>query len=106
MKFQVKMTDYSDDLQDAMQSSIERALTRCGNVAVDRVQDVTHVITGNLRNSIDYKVKTEEDAVYVGTNVAYAAIEETRAGHSFLKRGMENGVVVYKKIIEDELKRP
>jgi HK97 gp10 family phage protein len=61
-----------------------------------------------LRNSITYQVDTEEGAVYVGTNVEYAAYVELGTSKSraypYLRPAAENHSSEYSQIIESELK--
>lgn len=127
--FDVKITDNSDEFMRLVEDAAERALTRCGALGAEMVADVTHVEKGMLRNSITYALggeapakgsyksddgkkggtysgtmpKDESPTVYVGTNVEYATIEETRTGHSFLKRGLQNSAPTFRRIIQDEL---
>lgn len=70
--------DNSKQFEDLFKSAVERALERCGMQAEGYAKDLTPVDTGNLRNSITYKV--HEDVVYVGTNNEYAAYVELGTG--------------------------
>lgn len=73
----VDINDHSDDYKQQVGMSIKQALTAIGihieGEAKEELENTPRRIdTGNLRNSINYQVKTEEDAVYIGTNVSYA----------------------------------
>ena len=69
----IVFNDYSDEVLDAMQDAVLRALTRIGMQAEGYAKDLAPVDTGWLRNSISHKVDEGENAVYIGTNVEYAA---------------------------------
>lgn len=127
--FEVKITDNADELKDLLENASEKALMRCGALGAEMVADVTHVEGGMLRNSITYALggeapakgnyksddgkksgtyngtapEDENPSVYIGTNVEYAVIEETRPGHSYLKRGLQNSASTFKRILQDEL---
>lgn len=74
----VEFHDNSKVFHDAFDEAIARALERCGMQAEDYAKDLTHVNTGNLRNSITHKVR--DDVVYIGTNNEYAAYVELGTG--------------------------
>lgn len=127
--FDIKITDNSEEFMRLVEDAAERALTRCGALGAEMVADVTHVEGGLLRNSITYALggeapakgnyksddgkksgtyngmapEDENPSVYIGTNVEYAVIEETRPGHSYLKRGLQNSASTFKRILQDEL---
>lgn len=128
--FEIKIADKSDELKTLLENASKKALMRCGMQGAEMVADVTHVQGGLLRNSITYALGGESAAkgsyksddgktsgtydgkapddgqpsVYIGTNVEYAVIEETKPGHSYLKRGLQNSASTFKRILEDELK--
>ena len=62
--------------QSALERAIHNALEEIGDKAEYYAKELTPVDTGRLRNSITYDVKTDEKAVYVGTNVEYAEYVE------------------------------
>lgn len=105
----IKITDNSQVVRQELNEAAERALTRIGLQAETFAKKKCPVDTGNLRNSISNKVKTEgENAVYIGTNVEYAPYVELgargRKGVHFLRDAAADHTDVYKRIIEDELK--
>lgn len=69
----VVFNDYSADVLNEFHDAVLRALERCGEQAEGYAKDLAPVDTGNLRNSISHKVDDGEPAVYIGTNVEYAA---------------------------------
>lgn len=85
----VKFDDNSKEVLAALQNAVERGLESIGEKAVQyAVQSITkqHAVdTGNLRNSIDYKV--DGDDVYIGTNVEYAPYIELGTGKYALTGG-------------------
>lgn len=124
--------DNSKMVLEEFQVACLRALERCGMEAEGYAKDLAPVDTGNLRNSISHKVDPEEPAVYIGTNVEYAAFVELATGiyaeggrqdpwvyqddegnwhwtrgnkaQPFLKPAVANHKETYRRIIEDELK--
>lgn len=72
----VDIIDNTDKFKDAMQDAVDRALEAIGIQAegyamLELENHPRRVDTSNLKNSITHIVN--EDAVYVGTNVEYAA---------------------------------
>ena len=66
--------DYKDNSQrilTAMEKGIKNGLEAIGLTAETYAKKATPVDTGRLRNSISHE--TDEEAVYIGTNVEYAA---------------------------------
>jgi phage gpG-like protein len=143
VSFEFDIKDNSEEVKKAMQDNIARALEAVGLQAEGDVKLQCPVDTGLLRNSITHTVAGEnfthdytadkpdksgeiksgrisgsvgsegEPAVYVGTNVEYAAYVEY--GHSlpsggqvppqkYLQQAIENNADTYKKIIEKALK--
>jgi len=124
--------DNSKTVLEKFQAACLRALDRCGKQAEGYAKDLTPVDTGNLRNSISHKVDPEEPAVYIGTNVEYAAYVELGTGkytqggrpdpwvyqddngnwhhthgqraQPYLKPAVADHKQTYRNIIEDELK--
>ena len=95
-----------------------------GNIAADYAAGLAPVDTGNLRNSITSEVAMDEKAVYVGTDVEYAAsvefghhqqvgryvpdigkrlVREFVPAKPFLAPAIENHLDEYKSILETEL---
>ena len=128
----VVFNDYSADVLNEFHDAVLRALERCGEQAEGYAKDLAPVDTGNLRNSISHKVDDGEPAVYIGSNVEYAAYVELGTGkytdggrptpwvyqdaqgnwhwtrgnqaHPFLKPAVADHAQTYRNIIEDELK--
>ena len=127
----VVFNDYSADVLNEFHDAVLRALERCGEQAEGYAKDLARVDTGNLRNSISHKVDDGEPAVYIGSNVEYAAYVELGTGkytdggrptpwvyqddngnwhwtagnpaQPFLKPAVANHAGTYRNIIEDEL---
>ena len=76
----VEFKDNSEEFLRVFSSAIGRALERCGMQAEGYAKDLVPVDTGNLRNSISYRVDTKEKRVYVGTNNEYAPCVELGTG--------------------------
>lgn len=76
----VVFNDYSADVLNEFHDAVLRALERCGEQAEGYAKDLAPVDTGNLRNSISHKVDDGKPAVYIGSNVEYAAYVELGTG--------------------------
>ena len=66
--------DYKDNSQQilsALEKGIKNGLEAIGLTAETYAKKATPVDTGRLRNSIGHE--TDKEAVYIGTNVEYAA---------------------------------
>ena len=66
--------DYKDNSQQilaALEKGKRNALTAIGATAETYAKKETPVCTGRLRNSISHE--TDKEAVYIGSNVEYAA---------------------------------
>ena len=74
----IDMTDNSRETIEAMINSVDRGLRVCGEKAVGYAKDLVPIRTGDLKNSITYKV--ESDECYIGTNVEYAPYVEFGTG--------------------------
>lgn len=84
----------TDAVKNATKKAIETALEAIGLQAVSYAKtnlekEPRRVDTGNLRNSLTHQVKTNENAVYVGTNTEYAAYVEYGTGYYFDENGNE-----------------
>ena len=99
--------DNTDEVLRGLSDAAERALTRIGLAAEGYAKKKCPVDTGNLRNSITNEVRSSEKAVYIGTNVEYAAYVElgtTRTkAKPYLKPAAAEHSAVYKRIIEEEM---
>lgn len=105
MSYTVK--DNTDEVLKGLSDAVERALTRIGLEAEGYAKKECPVDTGNLRNSITHEVVQSEKAVYIGTNVEYAAYVElgttkTKA-KPYLKPAATEHSAVYKRMIEEEM---
>lgn len=99
--------DNTDGVLKGLSDAVERSLTRIGLAAEGYAKKECPVDTGNLRNSITNEVRYSEKAVYIGTNVEYAAYVElgtTRTkAKPYLKPAAAEHSAVYKRIIEEEM---
>ena len=104
----IKFTDNSKEVLEAMQQAAVRALEKCGLAAEGYAKKLAPVDTGNLRNSITHDVDDGETAAYIGTNVEYAPYQELGTiyikAQPFLKPAVADHANEYRKIIENELK--
>ena len=99
--------DNTDEVLKGLSDAVERSLIRIGSAAEGYAKKECPVDTGNLRNSITNEVRSSEKAVYIGTNVEYAAYVElgtvrTKA-KPYLKPAAAEHSAVYKRIIEEEM---
>lgn len=103
----VKVTSHVKEVIEAKNEAIARALEAIGIQAEGDVAELAPVDTGRLRDSITHEVDESEEAVYVGTNVEYAAYQEYGTSkmkpHPFLKPGIMNNLETYKEIAEKYL---
>lgn len=76
----VEITDNSGKVKEELQAAVLRALEKCGLVAEGYAKKLQIPDTGNLRNSITHQVVESESAVYIGTDVEYAAYVELGTG--------------------------
>ena len=67
----VDYKDNSKEVLSAMEKGIKNGLEAIGLTAETYAKQETPVDTGRLRNSISHE--TDKEAVYIGTNVEYAA---------------------------------
>ena len=99
--------DDTDEVLKGLSDAVERSLTRIGLAAEGYAKKECPVDTGNLRTSITNEVQSSEKAVYIGTNVEYAAYVElgtTRTkAKPYLKPAAAEHSAVYKRIIEEEM---
>lgn len=126
--------DNSKEFFEAFDGAIARALERCGMQAEGYAKDLVTVDTGNLQNSISYRVDVSSKEVVIGTNNEYAAYVELGTGkykeggggrqdpwvyqddkgnwhhthgqraQPYLKPAVADHKQTYRNIIEDELK--
>lgn len=69
----VTITDNSGLVKDALSDQIEKALLAIGMTAETYAKTGCPIDTGRLRNSITHEIRMNENSVYIGTNVKYAA---------------------------------
>lgn len=104
----VEFTDNSKQILSEFEQAATRALTRIGSQAEGYAKDLCPVDTGNLRNSITNAPDLEEKAVYIGTNVEYAADVELgtskQKAQPYLKPAVADHTQTYKNIVDDEMK--
>ena len=102
-----RYVDNSKKVLEEFDNALDRALIRIGLSAEGYAKKECPVDTGNLRNSITNEVVQSEKAVYIGTNVEYAAYVElgtTRTkAKPYLKPAAAEHSAVYKRIIEEEM---
>lgn len=108
MKIDVSITSNADTIKQASAEAIERALEAIGLQAEGYAKMLCPVDTGRLRNSITHEVKPSEQAVYVGTNVEYAAYVEfgtsRMSAQPYLQPAVMNHTDEYSKMAEHFLK--
>lgn len=73
-RVQVDINDLSDEVRKEFERKTVLALSMVGETAEGYAKEDCPVDTGRLRNSITYAVR--DSAVYIGTNVEYAAAVE------------------------------
>lgn len=115
---QVKITDNSQAILDALPPAKERALEAIGMQAEANAKiEVTQAVydtpespsyrrTGNLRNSISHAY--DSDSAYVGTNTEYAPYVEMGTSkmpsRPFIRPAVENYMDEYKALAEEMLR--
>ena len=104
----VDLTDNSEEIIKAKDDAIARALEAIGQQAEGYSKLLAPVDTGRLRNSITHDVETDEEAVYIGTNVDYAPYVEygtrkTKA-QPFIQPAVQDHSEEYKQMAEMYLK--
>lgn len=108
MAIDVKITDNSDEILGALSEQIEQALTAIGLTAESYAKQECPVDTGRLRNSITNAVRADEKAVYIGSNVEYAAFVELGTSRMkarpYLRPAATEHTAEYKRLAEQALK--
>ncbi len=108
MAIDVKITDNSDEFLNALPEQIEAALVAIGFTAETYAKNDCPVDTGRLRNSITNAVEMGENAVYIGSNVEYAAFVELGTSRMkarpYLKPAATEHSAEYKALAEQALK--
>lgn len=101
--------DNREEILNSLKDGIERALEAIGAQVENYAKELCPVDTGNLRNSITHEVEPDEQAVYVGSAVEYAAYQELgtfdhKHGYSpYLRPACEDHVDEYQQIAEEML---
>ena len=117
--------DNVDKILKLTDEAICNALEIIGNKGADNAAALAPVDTGRLKNSITSEVSKDEKAVYIGTNVEYAAsvefghhqevgryvpalgkrlVNEFVPAQPYIKPAMVNHINEYKDILVSELK--
>lgn len=103
-----KITSNRDLVEQATTEQIARALEAIGLQCEGYAKMKCPVDTGNLRNSITHSVRMDDDAVYIGTNVEYAAYVEMGTSRMkaqpYLKPAVVDHADEYKQMVEYYLK--
>lgn len=103
----VNIESHAEDILREKEGAIERVLEEWGLLAEGYAKLYCPVDTGRLRNSISHFA--DEDTMYVGTNVEYAAYVEMgtsrMAPQPYLEPAISFHLDEYKEVVENELKR-
>ena len=118
---EISLTDNSDLIKDALEDQVEQALIAVGITAennakreitravYDTPESPSYVRTGRLRNSLTHSVAMNEKAVYIGSNVEYAAYVELGTSRMrarpYLRPAVANYTDEYKNLIKQALSR-
>lgn len=101
----LRAEDHSQEIVEAMQTAIARALYKIGLVAEGFAKKLCPVDTGRLRNSITFDM--DGTSVYIGTNVEYAEYVENgtskRKATPYLVPAATEHISEYRSIIEKEM---
>ena len=99
------VNSHVDEVLNALQSQKAKILEEWGLTAEAYASDYCPVDTGRLRASISHD--TDEDTMYLGTNVEYAPYVELGTSRMdaqpFLRPAIENHMDEYKDILNDVL---
>ena len=94
----------AEQIGAAIDKAIAKALTMIGLKAEGNAKNACPVDTGRLRNSITNAIDTEENAVYIGTNVVYAPYVELGTSrsdpHPYLKPAAADHADEYRAILK------
>lgn len=92
---EIKITDNSGLVEEALEAAVLSALEKCGEDAEGFAKAIAPTSTGNLKNSITHQVQPSEQAVYIGSDVSYAPYVECGTGKHY--PGGRQGWWVYVK---------
>lgn len=99
--------DNTEECARGIVRAIDRALEEIGLAGEGFAKAKCPVDTGNLRNSITHVTAPGEDAVYIGTNVEYAAYVEfgtsRTAAQPYLRPAAADHAETYRSIMERNL---
>lgn len=84
-------SDNTEQWKQMLQDKILVALEKVGLIAEGYAKTKCPVDTGILRNSITHAVDPGDKAVYIGTNVEYAAYVELGTGEFYPNGGRKGG---------------
>ena len=108
----IKVKDNSAEVLNALNGRIMVALEAIGLQCEGYAKKLCPVDTGRLRNSITHEARPSEKAVYIGTNVEYAASVEYndhvshKVGQAhYLRDAATNHREEYKELAEFYLKK-
>lgn len=103
-----KFISHRAEVTIAKDKAIEQALTAIGIQCRDYAARKAPVDTGNLRNSIVFKVDSPSDSVIIGTNVEYGKYQEfgtsRMKAQPYLRPAVDEHLDEYKRIAEAFLK--
>ena len=99
--------DNTGQIVDGIDSAIGVALEKIGLLAENYAEKKCPVDTGNLRGSITHEVDTDDNAVYIGTNVEYAPYVELgtsrQEAQPFLGPAASGHGAQYRKVLKKAL---
>lgn len=103
----VELTDNSEEVLKDFDERVQTALELIGLKAEGYAKKDCPVDTGLLRNSINYRTRNEEKAVYIGTNVEYAPEQEFNHKNKahFLRNAATHHNDEYRQIVEKVMKK-
>lgn len=93
-------------LDSDMQKILSQAVSQGAAVIENSAKTRVHVLTGNLRRSIREVKKIESPTKaesQVGSSVEYAAAEEFRPGHEYLRPAIDENEAEIKAAIENSI---
>lgn len=108
LKMHIELEDSAEDIRLALANALTRGMMAIGETAEKYAKEIVPVDTGRLRNSITHEVDTKESAVYIGSNVEYAAPVELGNSRGmrprpYLRPAATEHTEEYKDIIRDSL---
>lgn len=99
--------DNTGQVIDGIDSAIGVALEKIGLLAENYAAKKCPVDTDNLRGSITYEVDTDDNAVYIGSNVEYAPYVELgtsrQKAQPFLRPAASEHAAQYRHVLKKAL---